>query len=139
MTPSQIYSALLTQHVRAATRPHGFTRQGASFALHRGDDWGVITFLNGPKSTAENVVFTIGLGVALGGLRRISHPDALNRRPWGSEFHWKQRVGFLLPGGVDIWWNIDANTSLEALGGEISNLITATVIPALVAHMDGQP
>ena len=50
-------------------------------------------------------------------------------------FGYLQRLGHLLPEHRDIWWSIDADTSLEDLGQEIQRTLIELAIPELERYM----
>jgi hypothetical protein len=50
--------------------------------------------------------------------------------------HLRQRLGMLLPGRPDKWWDVTENTDISALEIEISDLISKEAVPYIQRYLD---
>jgi Domain of unknown function (DUF4304) len=112
----------------------GFSRQGSSFYLRKGNNWGLINFQKSTKSTADSILFTVNLGVASERLRRFFSGQKAEL-PGVSACHWSMRLGFL-QAGRDKWWTVDRGTVLDLVEEEIRHLLLERGIPEIEKHVD---
>jgi hypothetical protein len=54
---------------------------------------------------------------------------------WGT-FVWQKRIGELLPGGEDLWWDIEAGGDTTELADAIVWAVRDCVLPAVRRLMD---
>lgn len=102
----------------------GFERRGTIFFRVRPGNWALIALQKSQKTNADAVVFTLNVGVVSERLARFfSIPLKPNHLPETSEWHWRQRLGFLLPEGQDKWWTLKASTGLEEVSHEIERAL----------------
>ena len=66
MKASEAYEKLLSI-IGETLKAEGYSRRGKYFYLRRGRNWGVFQFQSSVKSSSEEVIFTINLGVFSGG------------------------------------------------------------------------
>lgn len=135
MTAQEQFERLIRDTVWPGLRPLGFKRKGTTFGLRGSGLWGVINFQKDRHSTADEVAFTINLGVRTDFL--ASH-EAAGIGPAPSEkvvpaemdCQWRQRIGWFLPQKRDVWWRIPASGD-ERLELEIARLIIDVAVPVL--------
>jgi hypothetical protein len=113
----------------------GFTKKGDTFYILSEGNWGLINFQKSKDSSKGTVRFTLNLGVQSITLAQVLENNSTDR-PTIEDCHWKKRIGFLLPQKEDYWWVIEENsTSMENLVGEISDILTETVLSDLKSHI----
>lgn len=138
MKASELYKELIKE-ISSLLKEKGFSRKGNCFYLQQGDNWGLLDFQKSRKSTADEIIFTINLGVCSGRLLEFFSADLLQQKPSIEACHWRERVGFLLPERQDKWWLIRAAEPLNPLVDELKGCLVRVAIPAIGQHLsDGQ-
>lgn len=117
-----------------ALRDAGFSRKGKTFYLGAENNWGIVEFQKSLKSTADEVLFTINLGIVSGRLLAFYSSSELGQ-PILDQSHWRQRIGALLPHPEDRWWSIGAQADLDEWAKEPKDLLVKVGIPAVRANM----
>ena len=64
--------------------------------------------------------FTINLGVYFPKAEKLGHGHPPVERPYVSDCIVNERLGVLMPSGLDHWWEIKRRTDLEKLGREVA-------------------
>jgi hypothetical protein len=113
-----------------ALRHVGFSRKGKTFYHQEQGNWGLVDFQKSTKSTADQVLFTVNLGVASTRLLRFYAGGQDVGTPALDQCHWRQRIGALLPHPEDKWWPIRAISVVDNLE-EVSDLLMRSGIPAI--------
>jgi hypothetical protein len=49
--------------------------------------------------------------------------------------HWRERLGFLLPQHSDVWWTIDKDTDIHALGNALVDMVRNIAVPEVIRHV----
>lgn len=138
MRVSELYKELIKE-IGSLLKEKGFSRKGNCFYLRQRNNWGLLDFQKSRKSTADEIVFTMNLGVCSGRLLEFFSPDLLEQKPSIEVCHWHERVGFLLPERQDKWWLIRAAEPLDSLVDELKGSLVRVAIPAIEQHLsDGQ-
>jgi hypothetical protein len=113
-------------------KPLGFSRHGKLFRLIEQDNCGIIEFQRSGKNSRDGLLFTVNLGVvcgelldSVGELRKARVVDA----------HVRERIGMLLPGRPDKWWEISRATEACVLEREISDLILRKAVPYIQSYL----
>ncbi len=115
-------------------KPLGFIRNGRVLRIVDQGIAGIIEFQRSSKSSASKLLFTVNLGVVYGelldtgifGLQKARVVDA----------HVGQRIGMLLPGHPDKWWEISENTNGDVLVREVSELISEICVSYIRFYFD---
>jgi hypothetical protein len=138
MTAQETYAAMLRGQIAPRLRALGFQGSGAVYRLPDAAVWRQIGFQRSRSSTAAVVRFTINLtraDKARWEAARVRDPW-IGARPSGStryalppEVHQAVRIGQLMPGPGDIWWEVvagqDTTTLAEAVVGAIERYAVA--------------
>src|SRR5437667_4080184 len=68
----------------------------------------IIDFQVGRGSTTQTCLFTVNFGIYSRtiGLFEPGKVQKGSSVPPIIEWHWRERIGFLMPGKVDLWWTI---------------------------------
>lgn len=111
-----------------------FTRRGALLRVLSGGNAGVIEFQRSTASTKTRLVFTINLGIVCGRLLDPEQP-ALDKAT-SIDAHLRQRIGMLMPGQPDKWWEITETTDAETLAEEVSTLVSSEAVPFVRRYLD---
>jgi len=128
---------MLLERIAAFLRQPGFSKRGHIFVCVSAGNWAVIEYQKSQKSSAEAVVFTANVGVVSQRLARFfSSPMEPKKPPASSEWHWRQRLGFLLPQRQDIWWTLTPNTLAE-VSREIEDAL-GVALPAVEGYLQDE-
>jgi hypothetical protein len=135
MKPIEIFRLLLSSVVEPSLKAHGFSRSGYTFYLRRSDNWGLVSFQKSDKSSPQELIFTINIGVASRRLLKFFQSANQSPKPDIWDTHWRERIGFLLSYQDDHWWSITHNTSLDNLGQELRSCILDLIVPEILSHI----
>jgi len=119
----------LTQAVATTLKGHDFVKRAMLFTKAVGDNAAIIEF----QRSRDRPMFTIDVGVVCGKLLP-SGPSGL-RKADITDAHLSQRLGFLLPGGRDKWWELTLETDVDSLAKEIAELLVTKAIPYLESFL----
>ncbi len=134
MNASKRFQALLRDFLKPELKKDGFSLRGTTFYLFDNDNWGLIEFQRGSKSTQESTIFTVNVGIASRRLSGLSTADWQKSRPSMSRTDWNLRLGFLLglpQGQKDKWWTLTEVTSISDLAQELVELLRGAAIPEI--------
>lgn len=125
----------LVNRVADFLQQRGFGRRGAIFFRVRAGNWALIELQKSQKTSADAVVFTVNVGVVSERLARFfSIPLKPNQLPESSEWHWRRRLGFLLPEGQDKWWTLRPSTRVEEVSHEMEGALELA-LPEIERHL----
>jgi hypothetical protein len=112
----------------------GFRRRGSVLrTVHHGNS-GLIEFQKSTKSSGEQILFTINLSVVCGAL--LDPDQSPLEKVRGLDAHLRQRIGMLMSGRPDKWWEIREGTDVGALANEVSDLIATEGAPYVARYLD---
>ena len=133
MSPALSFTELLSIAAKSLGQV-GFRRNGNSFHVHEGNNWGIVNFQKSSKSTPDLLLFTVNVGTASGVLLKFSgFPKS--EVPGIDQCHWRKRLGFFFVEPSDTWWRIDATASSSAIGQEIIHALVQLAIPEMKRYM----
>ncbi len=118
MTPRDNYRYLvksLAEHFKK----HGFLKRGNTFHYKEHDNWLLISIQKSTKSSHENIVFTINIGVVSGILLKYYDDEDNNSIPSLEDSHLRRRLAYFIDGSDDFWWHIDDSVSISSLLEEV--------------------
>lgn len=121
MKASSEFNKLVKECVRPLLNEHGFKRRGNSFVSKKNDIWFLINFQKSRKSSVDEVVFTINLGIASSVLFNFFSKEI--KQPTIEDCHFRQRIGFLLAQRGDKWWTINSDTEINKLCDELKSCL----------------
>jgi hypothetical protein len=114
-------------------RPLGFTTNGTIFRILDKGNAGIIEFQKSTKSSQKMILFTINLAVICGLLLRPDEPPVNKARSLHG--HLRLRIGMLLPGHPDKWWEITKDTDVDRLATEISTFVSTLAVPYVQRYL----
>ncbi|MEM2592397.1 MAG: DUF4304 domain-containing protein [Thermofilaceae archaeon] len=124
----QRYANIVKQVYESTLRGAGYRRTGTN--CHKFVSPNIIHIVNFQKSVysdSHEISFTVNLGVYRKGVRTVLMPEAPEpRRPSISDCIIEERLGRLMPAGLDKWWEITDTSDLQ-----IDNLVASEVSTAL--------
>lgn len=126
--------AELVESLRATLKSYGYKRQGNYFYKQDNENVCVIQLQKSMSSSANEIKFTVNLGVCSQAIRQFGSVTPPKNKPIIDDCHWNRRLGELLPIKYDKWWYINENTHINELKQELQSHIVSLVIPEIEAY-----
>ena len=137
MRASELYKELIKE-ISSLLKGKGFSRNGNCFYLRLGNNWGLLDFQKSRKSTVDETIFTVNLGICSGRLMEFFSPDLLEQKPSIEICHWRERISLLLPERQDKWWKILSAEPVGFMVEELKDYIVQVAIPAIEQHLSDE-
>lgn len=115
--------------ISSVLEPHGFKRRHHQFVRVSGAVCSILQVQKSVSSTLRHVRFTINLGAACGPLLAGGAHKLSNVKL--EECHLRLRIGGLLQDRPDMWWDLTSDADSQRICLEVSDLLTASVLPYL--------
>jgi hypothetical protein len=136
-TAQDTYREMMKAQVAPALRALGFKGSGQKYELSSPDHWAMLGFQKSAWSDASALRFTVNVLVVSRAdwetartQRSYVPARPIANRLWG-DFVWQRRIGTLLPGHEDFWWEFDANSKTADLAAEVVSAIEEFALPAI--------
>jgi len=104
---------------------------GSVFRRAQQGNVAVLDFQKSTKTDKDSIVFTINLGVLCGHIMKTLDPKRREDEVRITDCHLRERIGFVVPEGRDIWWTITASTDEARYANQLTTAITQYVLPYL--------
>jgi len=141
------FKVMLRDEIAPALRQLGLRGSGQTFSLPSKTHWALVGFQKSDWSDSRQLRFTINLTVVSHdaweaarsrfpeiGDHPVANGDyALPIRPMPG--YWHIRIGRLLPGDRDRWWDLGTGTDVAQLATEVMTVIREHVLPAMQARL----
>ncbi len=105
----------------------GYAKRGQVFRILANNNCGLIDFQRSVSNTTDAISFTINLGVVCGDL--LDQTVTQLKDAQITDAHVRQRIGQLLTGQQDKWWQLNVSANFESLSREIVDLISNKAVP----------
>ena len=136
-TALDIFRLMMRDEIAPELRRMGFKGSGQSFRLPSETHWVLLGIQKSGHSYPGLVRFTVNVMV----VSKRTWTEARSERSyvpeqpsantmWGP-WLWQQRIGHLLPGRSDKWWEVDDRRSAEVAKREVLEGIRDCVLPAI--------
>jgi hypothetical protein len=112
----------------------GFRRQGSILRIVGECNAGIIEFQKSTSNTSSKILFTVNLAVVCGALLEPYQHSLGKARSMGA--HLRERIGTLMPGGADKWWEISEGVAAGALASEVSEVIATEGAPYVARYLE---
>jgi len=96
----------IVKRVGEALKPLGVSRRGQIMRIVREGNCGIIGFQRSTSNSREQIKFTVNIGVVCGELLDGERSPGTVDKAALWDAHVSERIGFLLPGHNDKWWEI---------------------------------
>ncbi len=131
MKPSEKFNELVTEGLAPLLKDHGFVRSGLNFRREGDETIALINIQKSRKSSKDQVLFTINLGIASRLLIRFYLlTNEVATLSW-EDCHWRRRLGLLTAAEKDLWWSIVDETSIDDVGEMLRGYIEKLAIPEI--------
>jgi hypothetical protein len=124
----------LVKAVGSELKTLGFAQRGSLFRVTAEHNCGLIEFQKSVKSSKQALLFTINLAVVCGDLLESGLSEAEGAQI--VDAHVRQRIGTLLPGRPDKWWEITESTNRAALIQEVSEIVVGRAVPFVESYLN---
>jgi hypothetical protein len=139
------FKRMMQEQVAPALRRLGFKGSGQTFTLPSDTHWALIGFQKSVWGNSHELRFTVNLtvvGKQAWESARVERPF-LGARPTANTSYgfptWRQRIGFLLPERLDLWWPVVAGSSTESAAEEVIAAIRDYALPEMNLQVEGAP
>ena len=137
---------MLREEIAPRLRSLGFKGSGQSFSLPSESHWAIVGFQKSRFSDARSVSFTVNVTVVGRNEWETAHAKCrgLSARPAPNtglppisapSGYWHERIGFLIPGNRDRWWNVAAQADTSEIAEAVVADIRDVAIPAMLERM----
>lgn len=137
MKASETYKKMI-KDISTLFKDRGFSRAHNCFYLQQGNNWGLMEFQKSGKSTPDEILFTINMGVCSGKLYEFFSSKSLVRKPTIQACQWRERIGFVLPDRQDKWWLIRSTDPLPPLMNELKDCLGRVGIPIIEQYLSDE-
>jgi hypothetical protein len=127
------YKILITK-IAFFLNASGYKKIGGNFYYKEENNIGIINFQKSKDSTSASTLFTVNLGVYSEALKVFDNFD-IKSKPSIADCHWRKRIGYLMAGKQDYWWEINDAKLSSNLITEIIFLLKETAIPEIQRHI----
>ena len=141
MTAQELYRVLQRDHLAPALRGLGLRGSGGSWVLPSPTHWAVLGLQASRSSTRHEALFTVNVQVVerdAWDLLRAEQPS-LGPRPnpgvMAGPPAWWERIGLLMPGGLDHWWTVRPGDDPAVVAGQVAAAVAEHALPAMRARM----
>ncbi|XHC27283.1 MAG: DUF4304 domain-containing protein [Phycisphaerales bacterium] len=117
-------------------RDAGFRKKARTFRLASDRSVAVLNVQASRWNQGGTGRFTLNLGVHWPETDRLMDRPTVGAEPKEYECVVRARIGDLLPGDLDRWWEIDSETSIEQLGAEVAGVVSRVGLPWLLTLME---
>ncbi|ETK34794.1 hypothetical protein MPTA5024_17550 [Microbispora sp. ATCC PTA-5024] len=136
-TAQETFRQMLRDDFAPALRELGLVGSGPLYRLPHDRHWALLGFQKSAFSTRELVSFTVNLSVVP--KERERSVRGLPFRPAASTFYglsmWHSRIGRLLPGGHDHWWDVGTAPD-PAVVDQVLDGVRDFALPAMRRQLD---
>ena len=116
-----------------AAADHGYARKQSVLRRVVEDNVALISFQKSSRNTVDGLSFTINLSIVCGALLDPGGVTISAAKEYDG--HLRQRIGPLMRGGADKWWEISSATRIDVLSAEITNLVVSVAVPYLERYV----
>lgn len=124
---------IISVHIAPFLKEHGFKKDGRNWCRQNPESYFAV---NLQTSSWDPTRFTLNLGVHLPQLSGFfsGGRSEIEKRKY-HQCYFKERIGALMPGGQDHWWEIDYGKSLKRIGTEMVSALRDFGLPWMEAHL----
>ncbi|MYQ44826.1 DUF4304 domain-containing protein [Streptomyces sp. SID4985] len=136
-TTSEVFAGAVRAGIEPGLRRLGFVGSRGCFELRDPEVWRLLGIQKAGGSSSSRVRFTVNVMIMdksvweearTGFSKAPARPNPNNvYGQWGRP----RRIGALLPGGVDHWWEVTARTSPERLAAGVLSAVEDYALPFL--------
>jgi len=120
------FKKIVLNRMHQVLKPAGFRKAGSTFSADTNDVVLFVQLQSSSKTTGAKLVATVNLGVFS---RTIATRLGNMRKPNILDGQWQERIGLLIEGRRDKWWEISSNDEAMEVGEEIARILLQAALP----------
>jgi hypothetical protein len=128
--------AVVKAAISPLLRQRSFKGKGRTFHRAAGDVIQVVNVQASADNLGSSGRFTLNLGLYFPQVEKLVDPERVQRRAKEYECTVRVRISKALGSTADLWWRIEADTNLQALGDEVAQVLATAGLPWLDANSD---
>jgi hypothetical protein len=117
--------------------PLGYNRNGTSFYLNNSGNLGAISFYTANSTRPGQLNFSIYLYTRSSLITKLQGRK-LSANPSHVDFHYREDLGYLLPGRDEYVWKISTNTIAPSIISELGKTLITIAHPAILQHISDE-
>lgn len=131
-SPAELTDQVVSDFVAPAMKAAGYRKTARNWHLDLGDAVTVVNLQGSSWNSRDRSQFTANLGIWFPAAESIAgSPERPNRKPPEYQCTVRERIGYLMPEGRDVWWELDSTAHLESTGIEVTAAIVDFGLPWL--------
>jgi hypothetical protein len=131
---AKLIDEVIREGVHPLLRAEGFTRRHRTWNRAKGDFTQVVNIQASMWNYGEKGSFTLNLGVFSPEVWTIAEEIPLPQFVKEEQCTVRSRVGLLMEGQYDLWWDVDGATDLVSVGSDVTSKLSEFGLPFLRAH-----
>jgi hypothetical protein len=141
----EAFRRMMSEQVAPKLRALGFKGSGQRFTLPSESHWAILGFQRSAWGDSKKGQFTINLTVVSKEAWEASRTERPYRgaAPQPNAFEgvpaWEERIGSLIPGDLDRWWEVRGGGPTEQVAAEVLSVIEEYALPEMRRQIAGSP
>jgi hypothetical protein len=144
-TAQETFTRMIRERVAPRLRALGFKGSGQRFTLASDSHWALLGFQRSAWGDSHEGRFTLNLTVVSKEAWEASRAEKPHRGtvPAANAFEgvpaWEERIGMLMPGRLDRWWELRAGEPTESVTAEVLSAVENYALPEMRRQIAGSP
>jgi hypothetical protein len=120
--------------LRPLMKQHGFAKSGRTWRRRRDACVHLVNVQANKWNSAAEGSFTVNLAVYFPVLAEIVGTFPVRQTPAEMDCQLRERIGFLMPGANDFWWEVRPGSPMLQIADEVVSAVKTLGLPWLEAH-----
>ncbi|WIO73469.1 DUF4304 domain-containing protein [Porticoccaceae bacterium LTM1] len=125
---------IIDQKLKGLMKSEGFNKNGRNFHLRLDASTLVLNVQASSFNDNYGGNFTVNLGVFFPEIHAVLGRYSISGVPKESDCSLRKRIGYLMPGGKDFWWETNVDEPVETIGEDLSFFVQKLGLPWLKSH-----
>ena len=131
---SRLIDSIIAAGPAALLKDRGFRKSARSFHAQAGDLFQVVQFQASMWNTPDSARFTINLNIVLPFFHEKWTGKPFPKNPGSAAPIITQRIGLLMAGKTDHWWEISPESDVPSVARDVSTALSTHGLPFLDQH-----
>jgi hypothetical protein len=139
------FKRMIREKIAPELRAFGFKGSGQRFVLPSESHWALLGFQRSAWGDSRKGSFTINLTVVSKDAWEQSRAERPHRGsiPAANSYEgvpvWEDRIGMLMPGSFDQWWEVCAGESTDHVARDVVSAVEVYALPEMHRQIEGSP
>jgi Domain of unknown function (DUF4304) len=133
---SRLIDAIIGLGASPLLKSLGYRKLARSFHAGAGELIKVVHCQSSMWNTPDTAQFTLNLNIVLPYFHEKWAGKPFPKNPGTAAPIVSQRIGFLMPGNLDLWWQIAPSTDPAGVAAQVSSALSKYALPYLDHHSD---